>query len=365
MHRGIRQDLAELCALWPKLKLGSGTKAGVPTQLERLITDHCERSDNRDDRGLRSGTVREIRKTLRHLKSAAKKANAGGTPEARYAMKLLKRVHHMRDFKVLAAEARGYAGKVQRLGKQRAKQTAMCEAASIPLGRTDALGEVRLERIVSVADLESIGRHLHLCVAHNDQFGRRYHRRLRRNTSEFWQLRAGAPLVLLEVARDDEKEHGEIVEYETRKSGVRPPRSMLLRVVGELNASGDEFYEFNHVGAFWTLRKPQLPTAEVQVGSVVYRVWRFPDELIILGKTEDRRGRLIGWSRFVCEPVRPWHSRVRGRSRRVRGQTEVGGGRSAGNWAWSSKCHGKRALSDQQLQALMLASPEMYALLAG
>ncbi|MCZ0941544.1 MAG: hypothetical protein OXJ53_00615 [Gammaproteobacteria bacterium] len=336
----------------------------MPSQVDRLIKEYCKQPDNRDGRGLRSGTVAEIRKTLRHLKSAVKKVNAGGTPEARYAMKLLKRAHHMRDFKVLAAEARGYAGKVQRLGKKRAKQTAMCEAASVPLGQTDALGQVHLERVVSVAEMESIGRHLHLCVAHNDQFGREYHRRLRRNTAEFWQLRAGAALALLEVTRDDEG-LGWIAEFEAKKSGVRLPRSMLLRIVRELKASGDRVDEFHRAGAFWAFRRPQPPTAEIQVGPAIYRVWRFPDELIILGKTEGRRGRLSAWSRFVREPVRPWYSRTRGRLIRARGQANVAGGAPVGNWAWSSTCGGKRSLSDQQLQALMLASPEMYAVLAG
>ncbi len=290
------------------------------------------------------------------------------TAEARAAKKLLKSAHHVRDFEALADRARSYAGVMQRLGKRRARQTAVCERTSVCLGEAGTLGEIYLERVVSVADLESIGGHLHLCVAHNNCIAREYHRRLRMNAAEFWQLRARAPLALLEVARGDEEEPGQIVEYDTmRQFALSLPRSMLLRVVRELDASGDEIREFNRVGAFWKLREQQQPTATVQVGQALYRVWRFPDELIIQGRKESRHGRRIGWSRFERDAVSSWHSRARGRPKRARGElasTGNGPGMTAGSWAWSSKCSGRRALCNQQLQALMLASREIYSLLA-
>ena len=42
---------------------------------------YCERADNRDGRGVRSATVAEICKTLRHLRSAARRATVAGSPE--------------------------------------------------------------------------------------------------------------------------------------------------------------------------------------------------------------------------------------------------------------------------------------------
>ena len=368
MHYGIRNDLEDLRALWPRLDLGSGARADLPERLERAITEHCERPDNRDGRGVRSGTVAEIRKALRHLKSAARRATIVGTAEARAAKKLLKSAHHARDFETLADRARGYAGLMQRLGKQRARQTAVCERTSVCLGEVGTSGDIHLERVVSVADLESIGDHLHLCVAHNDRIGREYHRRLRENATEFWQMRTRTPLALLEVARGDGEEPAQIVEYGTMsESAPRLPRSMLLRVVRELHASGDEIHQFKRVGAFWTLRERQPPTATVQVGQALYRVWRFPDELIIQGRKESRHGRRVGWSRFERDAVSSWHSRARGGRKRARGElasTNDGPGMTAGSWAWSSKCSGRRALCNQQLQALMLASREIYSLLA-
>ena len=367
MHYGIRNDLDELCALWPKLDLGSGARARMPEQVELAITAFCERPGNRDGRGVTSATVAEVRKILRHMKSAAKRVVKVGTPEARVARKLLKSLHHVRDFEAISERARGYAGTLQRLGKMRARRIAVCEARSICLGKIDALGEVHLERVVSVADMRSIGGQLQLCVAHNDSIGREYHRRLRDNAAEFWQLRSREPLALLEVARRDEGEHGEIIECETAgESEVKLPRSMLLRVVRELDASGDEVAEFDGAGAFWVLRQPRPPTATIEIGLARYRMWRFPDEVIIQGRMEDSRGRRIGWSRFVREAVRPWHSRARGRpklARRSDGADDATP-RIAGSLAWSSRCCGRRALSDEQLQALMLESTEMYNLLA-
>ena len=90
MHTGIRTDLNELQAHWPKLDLGSGSLVNMPEDVERTIREYVERPENRDGRGIRSRIVAEVRKTMRHLKSAAKRATRVGAPEARMAKKLLK-----------------------------------------------------------------------------------------------------------------------------------------------------------------------------------------------------------------------------------------------------------------------------------
>lgn len=368
MHTGIRMDLNELRARWPELDLGSGSHANMPEGVEQAIRGYIERPGNLDGRGIKSRVVAEVRRTLRHLKSAAKRATRVGAPEARMARKLLKSLHHTRDFEALSKRARTFAGALQRIGKQKAKRTAVCEVKSICLGAMDTLGELRLERVVSVADLQAIGRQLHLCVAHNNRVGRNYQRFLRKKEVEFWQLRAQAPLALLAITRANDGEQGRIFECETaRESSVEWPRSILLRAARMLEATGDEIAEFEQAGAFWALSQPLPPTKTIVIGEARYRVWRFSDELIIQSIMEDSGERRVGWSRFVRKAVRPWFTEVRGQALRARREERAAQEAPSGftDWsAWSPSCVSAGALCDEQLQALMLASPEMYTLLA-
>lgn len=364
MHIDIRNDMDELRARWPNLDLGAGFQAKMPKRIERAIAAYCDRPDNHDGCGVKSATVAEVRTALRHLKSAADRATAVGTPEGRAARKLLTALHHMRDFEAMSKRARSYAGLLQRLGRQRARKAAVCEARSIRLGAVDALGEVCLDRLVSVAELQKTGRQLHLCVADSDEFGREYHHRLRKKEAEFWKLRSGAPLALLEVTRVDESSHGKIVECEmTSECEAKLPRSMYLRLARKLDASGNDVAEFRDAGAFWELRHQQRPTATLDIGRARYRVWRFPDEVFIHGGAEESRGRQLGWSRFV----RPWHYWARGRPKLYQRESAAAEGELRcvkGSWAWTSTGWGARALCDQQLQNLVLRSVEMHELLS-
>ena len=246
----------------------------------------------------------------------------------------------------------------------------MCEAKSISLGEVDTFGELRLERVVSVADLQAIGRQLNLCVAHNNRIGRDYHRLLRGNEAEFWQLRAQAPLALIEVDLGGEDGLRWIVQFEmARGSDVRLTKPVLLRLARVLNARGDEVAEFACVGAFWALRQPLPPTATIEIGEARYRVWRFAEEVIIQGTAEDRHGRCIRWSRFVLGSAWPWQVSMEEEDIEEMPLLEFAArvdavSRAGGTSYWSSRCHDERALDDCQLQALMLASPELYHLLA-
>ena len=368
MHLGLRKELEETKARWPTLDLGSGPSAAMPTHLADAINEYCARAANRDGRGVRSATVAKVRKTLRHIRSAAGRTTATGTQEAQEARKFLKSLYHLRDFEAMVERARVYAGCVQKLGRHRARHRAVCDAARVGLGEADPFGKVRLERVVSVADLMSIGRHLQVCLARNNHVGRDYHHRLReKDTTEFWQIGASEPLALLEVARDGPGKRGVIMEWGTREDPEPAlPRSMLVRVLRELNASGDDIDAFARVGAFWTLRQSRRPTGIVEVGISRYRVWRFRDEVIIHARVEHRGGRRIGWSRFMREEVEPWHLRTRRRkpARSQRGEDDESAAAWDGGWWWLPVTYGRRALGEQELQALMLASKELYDLLA-
>ena len=99
MNPKIRAALADVETHWPTLALGSGNGATVPRHLETAVDEYCARPDHRDRRGIKSAVVAEIRRTLRHIESAAKRASPDAHGEVSIrAKKLLKTLHHVHDF---------------------------------------------------------------------------------------------------------------------------------------------------------------------------------------------------------------------------------------------------------------------------
>ena len=364
MHKEIAKDIAELRPQWRSLDFGSGRSASMPRNLVSAINKYCQLAVNRDGRGVTSATVAEVRTTLRHIRSALRKASSGRNgPAGPAAKKLLKSLHHESDFEVMAERARAYAGRLQRLGRRCARRSAVCPEHSVCLGQTSGLGTVHLTRVVSVARLMSVGRHLELCVAHEDSVGREYHHRLRSGESAFWQIRTEKPLALLEVSIGADGDPGKIIECEAgRVDDLNLPRAMLLRILCETHASGDETHDFSRAGAFWALRHSPSYAAKFKVGPARYHVWRFPEEVVIRASAATKKGRRrVRWWRFIRARINPWYSNTRGNPAKVK-RTGNQESKRGGIWAWRA-AEGQH-LADNQLQALMLASPELYAFLA-
>lgn len=121
----IRVLFAEIETGWP------ANMAKAPTTPERLRTnveEFCR--TNRDGRGLRVKARRAVERTLKHIKSAERKA-VGSGPLAHKARKLLKSLQHHKRFEVTIEKARGFAGEVQKAGRRRARRAAVCAGPSL------------------------------------------------------------------------------------------------------------------------------------------------------------------------------------------------------------------------------------------
>ena len=357
-HPKIRTAIAEVQSHWPWLALGPKCETAAPRHLAKIVVEYCGRPANRDRRGVKHSVVAEVCRTMRHIKSATRRTSPGAPRGiATKARKLLKTLYHVQDFAEYATLARRFAGEVQKFGKRSARLRPACSAKSVLLGPTESYGEVFLARVVSVAELMSVGTKLHQCVAHGDSAGREYHQRLRRGESEFWQLLGRRPLALLEV-REEAPKRRLIVEVGTPDDDALDlPAAILRRALVELDACGDDDYVFQRVGAFWSLRHSPEPAASLVFGNTRHRVWRHPGEIVICTEA----GESSTWSRFQRQPADGTPRR------RLRGNASIdrtGAAKDGIPYEWVQWCWSPDALDVRCLLDLVLENPPLYQVLA-
>ena len=316
-HPRIARHLGWLAKNWPAV----GQMTVMPKRLVESIDEFGEREDNRDLRGTRVVTIDLTERTLKHIKSAVRKVGGDDGSIARKARQFLKSLQHVRDFDVTVEKASEFFGEVQKAGKRNASNRAVCDPEEHVVGPFQGVGRLRLRRVVSVAELRKVGRNLELCVAHASEVGRPYHAELRSRETEFWTLGlASAPIALLSVEIDDGVRR--VTEFQG-KNGERPiatdedersrhlPGWLLRNVLRRLDADASDQQYFSCKGAFRSLlpRAARRNYRDVVVDGRYYRVWRFPEEVIVASsarrpKTDmPRRG--AQWSRFVRQSLRP------------------------------------------------------------
>ena len=313
LHRRIRIQLEVIENAWPALPQA----AAMPERLPITIEAFCQA--NKDGRGLKVEARQLVERTLKHIQSAERKAAAahsGSRVLARKARKLLTSLQHNDQFELTIEQARCFRGEMQKEGRRTARRAPVCEPEEFGCGTLSGVGEIRLNRVVSIADLMKAGRTLDLCVAHADEVGRQYHEALKNGATEFWTLTtSGGPIALLSIEEDEDTRrvsefqgcNGERPRATDENGGNRVLSGPLLRnVLRKLHADASDQEHFTRVGAFRSL----VPYAAresyraVMANGRDYRVWRFRDEVIVglLRKLAGGSYRVVQWSRFVrCE----------------------------------------------------------------
>ena len=347
---------------WPAV----GQVTGMPQRLVDSIDEFGEREANRDRRGTRVETIDRTERTLKHVKSAVRRVGGNEGPVERKARQFLKSLQHIRDFDVTEEKASEFFGEVQKAGKRNASNKAVCDAEEHVFSPLRGVGRLRLRRVVSVAELKKVGRHLALCVAHASEVGRPYHAELKNGETEFWTLDlASEPIALLSVEENDgvrsvtefqgENGDGPVVRDRNERRR-RLPGWLLRNVLRRLNADACDQADFSREGAFRSLlpRAARQNYRDVGVDGRHYRVWRFADELIVASFAKppkiDMPGRGAKWSRFVRRPTRP-------RRRATK--------RSVTRYEWREEAWHPEAMDFGVFLGLLEVSPEMYAAFVG
>ena len=352
LHRRIRARLEAIKKAWPALPQAATMPERLPTTIEAF----CQA--NKDGRGLTVEARQIVERTLKHIQSAERKAAAhsGSRVLARKGRKLLTSLQHNDQFELTIEQARCFRGEVWKEGRRTAHRAPVCDPEEFGCGTIRGVGEIRLNRVVSIADLVKVGHTLDLCVAHADEVGRQYHKDLKSGTTEFWTLTTSAgPIALLSIEEDDGTRR--VSEFQGR-NGERPRAAdgnwvdrelsgpLLRHVLRKLHADASDQEHFTRVGAFRNL----LPDATRESYRAViangrnYRVWRFRDEVIVglLGKLAGGNSRVVVWSRFVRCKV---SSRAQRRTKR---------------YEWRQGAWHAGAMDVDQFLELLFQSPALY-----
>lgn len=361
-HPRIDRHLAWINENWPVV----GQAIAMPKRLAESVDDFGNRAANRDLRGARVAAIDLTERTLRHVKSAVRRTDGANGTTARQARRFLKSLQHVSDFGETVEKAREFAGEVQKAGKRKASKRAVCEPEEHVVGNLRRVGRLCLRRVVSVAELRKIGRQLNLCVAHASEVGRPYHTELKNLETEFWTLgSASAPIALLSVEDDDgvrrvtdfQGQNGYppvAMNQDERKCHL--PGWLLRNVMRRLDADASDQPCFSCKGAFRSLlpRAARRKYRDVVVEGRHYRVWRFPEELIVASSKNRPKGAMPGrgarWSRFVRRPQRP-------RRRATK--------RSVTRYDWHDEAWHEEAMDFGVFLGLLERSPEMYDAFAG
>ena len=309
-HPEIAEQISWLQDNWKP----AGQVTKLPTQLISSIDQFGRRQENRNRRGVKSTCISNVLRMLGHVKSGVKRQVDGDKKLAHDAKRFLKSLQHHNSLDQTMLSARQFAGTVQKVGKSLARKKAVCAPTEFDCGFQEGLGKVLLHRIVSVDELKTIGKKLHLCVAKDDQEGRRYHRGLRNGETEYWSIETNSePFLLLSVDVEDERQLDELGGHNKRADIGEPDydwtqhlsAEVLRRVQHflEIDASEDEY--FSCIGAFISLHSHEglRDYLDIKIGRHNHRVWWFGNELIIASSGESNDSDLppstVRWSRFI------------------------------------------------------------------
>ena len=364
LHPRICRRIMLVAKHWPALPQAGA----MPERLPRTIADFCARDGNRDGRGLSVAAREAVERTLKHIRSAERKAADGATRKAlaHRARSFLKSLRHNSDFDRTIEQASRFAGDVQKTGKRNARAAAVCEPEEHVCGTLRGVGEIRLRRVVSVKELMSVGGMLNLCVAHGDEIGRQYHAELRKHETEFWTLGTSArAIALLSVEGNEgarcitefqglDGEQPCALREDGRSRGL--PGWMLRRALRRLDADASDQPYFTGCGTFRSLlaSSARNKCADVVADGRQYRVWRFPGEMIIAARRVSAKGRPARtqqWSRFV--------------RRELRSRRRIQGARPGKRYEWCEGAWHDGAMDVGRLLGLVERSRDMYEVFVG
>ena len=252
-------------------------------RVARLVGEFESLPENRAGRRVRRPIRAVVRKTIRHLTTAARYAG-DHSPTRNDARRLIRFAGCCNKFLELRKRASAFRGHHNRVVRRLNEENLQALAREKPI---DALHRAR--EIKSGRYLKSVGKALRNCVGGEDFTV--YYSDLRNGKSEFWVLLRGtAPVGLLTIctqSREIEQCAGIGNEF------VDCGRDTLIALQRELNANGDDNSEVADVGAFsFFATDPDISPTVVDVGRQQFRVWGRHGVVILC----DDHG---NWSRFA------------------------------------------------------------------
>ena len=252
--------------------------------LPALIAQFEGRPENRAGKRVRRVPRQRVCRTLKHLNRAAA-AGARSGPVGREAHKLLRAIRTSPDFEALENRASAFIGLQNRVARRRNERE---KREGEPVIRLD--GSLALRRVDTVEHLQTIGRVLKLCVG-GRSYG--YQSSLRDGSLVFWSIqRDGQAVGLLSIDADaNEVEECNGWDHEP----LQLSRTIMLKILRELNATADGCEAFASVGAFSLFLEcpAQRPDAAAPFQGNCYQAWGGGGRLVI--SQNQRHWSLFRW----------------------------------------------------------------------
>ena len=266
---------AECLIQWNRLK----REAGEDFPVERLgcgIDAYLQENGEAGER-----TVCAI---LRAIREALECSGHEDEAVRRKAGKLLKSCRH--TFDEACKNAEHFRKALTEARERRAEAEA--KPGAIPLS-----GEYRLEEVLSLKKLMTIGKTLEICVRKRED-AQSYWKEVESGESGLWLLLKGEePFALLKI----DLEKSEAVEFSAHDNDdPEISYELAMELLHKLGVTADNETSFARVGAFGRFKGGRPEVEPVRVGDLEMWIWYYGDELIV-GMEERPDGRL-SWSRF-------------------------------------------------------------------
>lgn len=277
---------AECLMQWNRLK----KEAGEDFPLEKLEGEL--QTYLRENPGSGEQTARAA---LRSIREALRYGEHEDEVVRHKAGKLLKSCRHTFE------EVRKNADHFRKALTEARERRADAEAAprTIPL-----CGGFRLEEVLSLKRLMTIGKALEICVRKRED-AQDYLKQAESGESGLWLLLKGEePFALLKI--DLEKNE---VEQFSAHDNDDPIISfeLAMELLKKLGVTADGETSFARVGAFGRFKGSQPEVEPIRIGDQEIWIWLYEDELIV-GMEEHADGKLH-WSRYELTRAseQPWH----------------------------------------------------------
>ena len=266
---------AECLMQWNRLK----KEAGEDFPLEKLEGGVAAYLDENPDDG-----EKNVRTTLRSIREAFGCREHEDEVVRHKAGKFIRSCRH--SFDEVCKNAGHFRQELAEARERRADAEA-CPGI-IPLD-----GDFRLEEVMSIKKLMSIGKALDNCVGKRGD-AQDYWKEVETGESKLWLLqKEEEPFALLKIDVEENK----VREFSARDNND-PIISfeLAMRIIEKLGVTADGEAAFVRVGAYGRFKGGRPEVEPVRVGDQEMWIWLYEDELIV-GIEEHADGRLY-WSRF-------------------------------------------------------------------
>ncbi len=275
---------------YPEGYSGKAIAQSIEGKVKRFFDDVKKRNGKKRTP---AKAIRQAHKTVKQLYCAVGHLEHRDGNVRKDAQKLLRSATHPDSFEQISQRASKLAGRVRKVGCQRADERREAAARSIDVGC-----HYRLEEITSKRKLRSAGKSLGNCLA--SVHLPTYWSQIQEGDIEVWRV------LRRKKGSDDWKLRGLVEVRVTQGRAIgccEGPEGALLKLKGkvakqilrELDASGDDAESFVRVGAFTAFLDGRPEVEPLEVGDRLVSMWRYPDQIILMA--QGRRGKRT-WGRL-------------------------------------------------------------------